>query len=269
MNRRNAYVLGSKGMLGSMVVGYLSNQENWNVHEYYRGSEKNSLSEFLSQIDDNIENVVFNCIGGIPQKSLKLEKLYESNLNIVAQLIRYIGKNIVIVHPSTDCVFSGDKKGAYNINDTEYSLDHYGISKRAAEALLLRRPNTLIIRTSIIGKGTNDKGLLSWVMENTDKKIYGYVNHFWNGLTTLEWIKQALLNVDTVVGSNQQKLVQLGTNESYTKAELIMKISSIFGLNIDVIPMEKEFRSLVLESDYLIKPLDEQLMELKYCLMKE
>jgi dTDP-4-dehydrorhamnose reductase len=269
MNKRNAYVLGSNGMLGSMVVKHLSNQKCWNVHEYYRRSQQNALTEFLSEIDNNSENVVFNCIGGIPQKALKLEKLYDSNLNVVAQLIRYTAKNVIIVHPSTDCVFSGNKKGTYNTNDTEYSLDHYGISKRAAEALLLRRPNTLIIRTSIIGKGANDKGLLSWVMENSNKQINGYINHFWNGLTTLEWIKQALLHVDTVIGSNHQKLVQLGTNESHSKAELIMKISSIFGLKIDVIPLEKEFRSLVLESDYFIKPIDEQLMELKDCLMKE
>ena len=259
---RSAYVLGSKGMLGSMVLSYLSNKKGWLVNQYYRDCGM-SLPSFLGKIDCSNNNFVFNCIGGIPQKVLSTEKLYEANLAVVAIIASQLSKDVRLIHPSSDCVFAGTKRDAYHKYDVDYSLDPYGLSKRAAEALLLQRPNTLIMRASIIGKGLHDKGLFSWILSNRCQQVLGYENHFWNGLTTLEWVKQAIYLIEENDRLGHQGLVQLGTEKSISKAELVKKVSDIFELNIDVVPVEKEFRSLVLESDYLVKPLDDQLKDFK------
>jgi dTDP-4-dehydrorhamnose reductase len=259
---RSAYVLGSKGMLGSAVSSFLNNQKGWTVEHYHRGCGM-SLNSFVESISSSPDNFVFNCIGAIPQKKFTAEQLYEANFAIPAMIASKLAKEVNLIHPSSDCVFSGKMRGTYSKNDTDYSLDSYGLSKRASEALLTQRANSLVIRASIIGKGENDKGLLSWILLNKNKRVPGYENHFWNGLTSFEWIKQVIHLIEIYEGKNYPDLVQLGTEDSLSKAALIQKVSDLFDLNIEVMPVKKEFRSLVLKSDYLVAPLDEQLLDFK------
>jgi dTDP-4-dehydrorhamnose reductase len=89
-----------------------------------------------------------------------------------------------VIHITTDCVFSG-RGGRYDENSLHDCLDDYGKSKSLGE-----NQNLTIIRTSIIGEEkTNKKSLLEWVKSQKNNLIFGYTNHFWNGVTCLEMSK--------------------------------------------------------------------------------
>ena len=259
-DEKTAFVLGSIGMLGSTVRDYLA-LNNWHVIEYNR-SKNGNLIDFLRSINNSEHNYVFNCIGAIPQKTLDPERLYCANLQVVIEIIRNLGPQVRLIQPSTDCVFSGNKKEPYTKNDPDVSLDHYGISKRAAELFVVQRPNSYVIRTSIIGMGHNCKGLLNWILQNENETVDGFIDHYWNGITTLEWCKQAI----SILADSHQcqgQLYQLGTRKSITKANLITLVSDIFNLNITVKPVKRQFRSLILQTDRPVISLDDQLRELK------
>ena len=86
------------------------------------------------------------------------------------------------IHFSTDCVFSGSK-GNYSENDIPDASDIYGRSKLLGE---LNNPNSLTLRTSIIGHELQTTySLLDWFL-NKKKFVKGYKDAIFSGLTALE-----------------------------------------------------------------------------------
>lgn len=259
-DKRTAFVLGSNGMLGTMVTDFFL-AKHWRVIEYNRGTQE-PLEDFIKNIGNSSNNYLFNCIGGIPQKYPSAHELYSANLKVVLEIMQQLGSKVHLIQPSTDCVFSGDKNTAYDKYDFDFAKDDYGMSKRAAELFTLQRPNSYIIRTSIIGLGKNDKGLLSWILKNKNKPVDGFSNHYWNGITTLEWCKQTV-DILSEKKNSKTRIHQLGTQQKISKADLIRLVSKVFDLNITVNSIPQSPRSLILKSDRHIIPLYEQLKEMK------
>tara|TARA_R110002126_G_C10479673_1_gene501784 strand:- start:40 stop:762 length:723 start_codon:yes stop_codon:yes gene_type:complete len=158
-------VLGHKGMLGNAVHKYLLNNSvevkttdlRWPSLEFKR---------FTQQCNCNF---IVNCIGSIPQR--------KNNFDINHDLPIWLETETIskIIHPGTDC---------------EIDSDDYGLSKRRAFEFIESRGNkTKIIKTSIIGHEIESKAsLLEWFLSQSGS-VDGYVNHLWNGNTTLEWSK--------------------------------------------------------------------------------
>jgi dTDP-4-dehydrorhamnose reductase len=87
----------------------------------------------------------------------------------------------------TDCVYSG-KSGKYSEAHRFDAKDIYGKSKILGEKGC---NNTLILRSSIVGRDKRkNNSLLEWVLSQPKSGVIeGYVNHLWNGLTTLHFAK--------------------------------------------------------------------------------
>ena len=119
----------------------------------------------------------------------------------------------------------------------------------------------IIIRTSIIGATKNfaDKGLLSWFVNTKSRNIDGYTNHFWNGITTLEWSKQVN---EMMVSEVNKGLFQIGTEEISSKYKLLEKFKSYFEKEINVNEYECDERiDRTLESDLIVPCIEAQLDE--------
>ena len=85
-------------------------------------------------------------------------------------------------------MFSG-RRGLYSENDEPDSSDLYGLSKLLGE---INSPNSLTIRTSIIGHSINSNhGLIDWFLKQ-NVKINGFRKAIFSGLTTLELSKVIL-----------------------------------------------------------------------------
>lgn len=256
-------LFGSSGMLGGYIYSYFKNTtiEIININYKVTNTNFDLLEQIL--IDNNINDTtcVINCIGLIPQrKSPESDKEYFLVNSIFPQLLWNICKkyNAKMIQPSTDCVFSG-KKGKYIETDVHDETNSYGMSKSLGEPA-----GCTIIRTSIIEKEmSNKKSFLEWVISNNNK-INEFTNHFWNGITCLQYCKI----IEKMIRENifWEGVRHIHSPTAMSKYEMASTISQVFNLNIEIIPTESEEMSdktLLSNFNYFeIPELDVQIRDL-------
>jgi len=235
LDNMNIYVLGSNGMLGSYTLKYLSLK--FNVTSINRdkidasNSTEDSIGNTLKLLKIKSGDVIINCIGSIKPRVLELGDLNAIKVNsifprLLANACETLG--IKLIHPTTDCVYSG-LKGSYNEKDGRDATDVYGMTKALGEP-----NNCTIIRTSIIGEEINQKrSLIEWVKSNKNSEIYGYTNHFWNGITCLEFAK---ICKKIIIGNLYWNGVRHVHSDVYSKYALLELINKNYELGIKIVP---------------------------------
>jgi dTDP-4-dehydrorhamnose reductase len=229
-------ILGHKGMLGHMLVKYLTDQ-NYTIHTInYRFPSKEFKNEILKFNGDYI----INAIGAIPQKT----NLFDINHELPIWLDKYA--NNKIIHAGTDC---------------EIDNDEYGISKRTASDYIKKfSTNTKIIKASIIGPELDSKfSLLEWFL-NSKNEVKGYTKAMWNGITTLEWSKQCL---NLINNWNEYKIENIIESTCLSKYDLLNLIKEIFNKDINIIPEDNIVIDKCLKGNIKSSDIKTQLQELK------
>jgi dTDP-4-dehydrorhamnose reductase len=167
-----------------------------------------------------------------------------------------------LIHISTDCVFSGER-GAYSEGDPPDEFETYGLTKRLGE---VGAPH-LTIRTSLIGRElAGADGLLEWFLSQRGRRVSGYVNAIFSGLTTSALATTLLaLATDHPTMSGLRNVASSPIN----KYDLLERIRSQLGLDIEIIPTPEPRidRSLIddrfrAESGMLKPTWDEMIAEL-------
>jgi len=263
------FVFGSTGMLGKYVTTYLKKhfeiiKISRNIIDISEVKEEELYNKLL-HLNIKKEDVIINCAGTIKPRvdqlgdlnAIKVNSIFPRILSNVANKLK-----VKLIHPTTDCVFSG-RKGMYTENDKYDISDVYGMSKALGEP-----SGCTIIRTSIIGEEVNQgRSLVEWIKSNKNKEVFGFTNHYWNGITCLEFAKIC----KKIIEENLfwEGVVHLYSNV-LNKKELVELISKVYNLNITVISKETEIlcdRSLASKYDYssklVKKTLEDQVKEMK------
>ena len=195
-------VLGSNGMLGSVVTEYLTSLGH-DVFSTSRGITKSQSPRVLEfdvikndfsglKFDENRYDYIINCIGLI--KSLISHTPEDRELAIRVNSLFPIGlhsairdSNTRIIQIGTDCVYSG-AAGNYSEESVLDPVDIYGYSKALGE---FSSKNQMLLRCSIVGREKKSHtSLMDWTLRQPQNStINGYKNHIWNGLTTLTFAK--------------------------------------------------------------------------------
>ena len=259
-------VLGANGMLGYAVSRYFLSKPEYSVlcsarSECLHIPPKKMIDFCLESIQLPKTDYVINCIGLIKQRKSSGDEFFRVNTDFPPRLSKYCSENgIKLIHITTDCVFSG-KKGNYVESDEHDAEDAYGKSKSAGEAIDCMR-----LRTSIIGPEISGKLSLFEFVRNASGNIHGYLNHFWNGVTTLQYAKIC----DQIIKNNfwDNKLYHIFSN-SVSKYELVCKINEICNFNTSILmahAMETIDRTLASQFSFCgsleLPSLDIQLEEL-------
>ncbi len=230
-------IIGSKGMLGSVVLKYLKRCTNNYELIIAKKFEFNKNEEFLESLQ-NAEYVI-NCSGAIPQRApnfkthKELKKYYSINYLIPELLIE---NNFKVINPCTDCVYKGDIELApYSVESKYDSDDFYGQSKAQlyfGDSYKNNRHLIKVIRASIVGPDKFNKSIYSWAlsMVSLSKLIEGYTNHLWNGITTLKWAEICLNIVNEFY--SYPSISVYGTN-TISKYQLIKNILISNNINPD------------------------------------
>lgn len=276
MMEKKVLILGITGMLGSMVYSHLSENlkidtygtarryANFNLNNIYNFSVTDSkqTSNILRNIIDDIEpDFIINCIGVINKhcndrnednitNAINVNSLFPHILNDVCI---NISPKIKIIQIATDCVFNGNK-GRYTEYSKSDAWDIYGKSKWLGEVV---SKYFLNIRCSIIGPEIYNKiNLLEWFLSiKANEEIKGYNNHYWNGITTLQFAKF----IETIIIENNFKYlrnlhhtIHYVPNKKLSKYELLKLFNEIFNKEINI-KKHNCNRSIdrTLESDFL------------------
>jgi dTDP-4-dehydrorhamnose reductase len=249
-------ILGSNGMLGSMLMFVAKKYYDFNVQGLSK-NEFNVLTDNINKLDTytSENDIIINCIGAIPQKQYTEKDYYAINTTFPKQLSQYCkNKKIKLIQISTNCVFSG-KKDNYKEYDIPDAEDIYGKTKFLGESHY-----GLIIRCSIIGPERHTfTGLMEWFLKNNSTTINGYVDSYWNGLTTLELSKiifEKIKNNDI-----RSSLFHYYSDYSLSKYELLSYINTKSNKNITINKIENGIKYYTLSSEY-IKPRKSIILQL-------
>lgn len=266
MSINKLVIFGGNGMLGKYIYTYFKQQNNLQVISLKR-SDYDVLHNNLDALDQlfklhNLDSntVVFNAIGAIPHQSITNNQYYYKINSVFPMLLSYICNkyNTKLIHPTTDCVFSGNQ-GMYNEDSIHDSTDHYGISKSIGENI-----DACIIRTSIIGENTKGISLVEWIKQNQNGNINGYINHYWNGITCLQYAKI----LDYMITNNiyWKGVKHINSPNIISKANLLELINKQYNLNINIHKIESNFCDRSLKSNYSnifnIPTLEQQITQM-------
>jgi dTDP-4-dehydrorhamnose reductase len=226
-------LFGATGMLGGYLQKYLSeyyyleSAPRWAM-DVSRATSKDIDMRFY--LNNNC--IIINAAGMIPQRGdfvesqmIKVNALWPHELALVKQR-----RGCEVINITTDCVFEGAPwtDGLLNENAAHDASNIYGKTKSLGE-----NPNITNIRTSIIGEELrNGVSFLEWAKRNKGKKVNGYINHLWNGVTCLELAKIIHNMIDKNHFWNGVRHVQ--TPYVLSKADMLEQISSVYGLNLEI-----------------------------------
>lgn len=259
-------VFGSTGMLGN-AVNIFFKSKGYQVYSLGR-SEFDILTDPLEKAFQylNQADLVVNCAGVIKPrlKDFSVEEIFAVNAVFVKNIANYCKQNnIPCFHITTDGVFSGTK-GNYSENDFFDSLDLYSHSKLAGETT-----DCMVLRTSIVGEEQGQsRSLLEWARSNKGKEVNGFLNHHWNGVTTL-YLAEIIESIYSE-GAYQKGIFHIHSAKPVNKYELLSLISEIYALGLKVNPVDaSEFCDRTLKSiypisaKYSVKSIPQQLQEMK------
>jgi len=238
---KKVIVLGGSGMLGSMVVDYLSRVPDLGVAATVRTEALAAkCSEQLSDVSWRLFDAdaldlwnalalidghdwVINAIGITKplihdDNAFEVERAIRINSRLPYLIARRAQANGArVLQIATDCVYSGSK-GGYVESDVHDALDVYGKTKSLGE---VRGPHVHHLRCSIIGPEPKEhKFLLDWFLgQPPNASVSGYVNHRWNGVTTLHFARICHgIIADNITGPHLQHVIPSG---EITKCELL------------------------------------------------
>ena len=238
-------ILGADGMIGHKMAQLLNKELGLEIILNSRSNSKilsqlypkckiyeyDFLKDDINNLLDIIEpDLIINAVGITIRRGVEdIKKASVINSFFPHKIDNWVSKfDKKLIHFSTDCVFSGNK-GDYLDNDIPDAEDNYGKSKASGE---VNSKNTLTIRSSMVGREIfNKTELFEWVVSNKNKKINGFENAVYSGVTTL-WMSKTVIKIlkefPDLTG------IYNISSESISKFDLICKINNRFGLNIDI-----------------------------------
>jgi dTDP-4-dehydrorhamnose reductase len=206
--KQKVLVLGGAGMLGSMVADCLSREPELEVTATTRSDElaaacRKRLAGVAWRTFDVSDadapaaaglfgecDWVINCIGIIKplicdDNAAEVERAVRVNSLFPHLLARRTDGRARVLQIATDCVYSG-RKGRYTEADAHDALDVYGKTKSLGEVY---ESHIHHLRCSIIGPEMKEpRSLLEWFLSQPPgASVSGFVNHNWNGVTTLHY----------------------------------------------------------------------------------
>ena len=231
-------VLGGEGMLGHKIFQTLSarypgtkctifgslNDPFYRAIPFFRPEttvervNAMDLPALRQLLEKEKPEYLINCIGIVKQRDEGKMAIPSITINsLLPHLLAEWGMSWGgrLIHFSTDCVFSG-KKGNYSEDDPSDAEDLYGKSKYLGE--VADRPNALTLRTSIIGRElSNFKSLLEWFLAQKGKKVKGFKQVIYSGVTT-NYIAEL---VGKIVGESPRLTRFISRSRSLPSASMI------------------------------------------------
>ena len=241
--KKKVLVLGSTGLIGHQVFNYLKDNSDFHLSNiaYRKKLQKDTIlldardeENFVSYIEKISPNYIVNCIGVLisqakkdPESAIFLNTYLPHRLSRLADEL-----NAKLIHMSTDCVFSGNKKTPYVELDEKDGQDTYAKTKGAGEVVNNKH---LTLRTSVVGPELNPNGeeLFNWFMNQTGS-ISGFTKAIWSGVTTLEIAKAVKWSIDNEITG----LYHVTNNQPISKNDLLKLFKKHTQKEINITPID-------------------------------
>jgi len=249
----NILIVGATGMLGNTMLRFFAEDADTKVYGTVRDAgSKRYFSEKLTSsliVGVDVENhdslvrafaeskpdIVINCVGVVKQLASANDTLQSVPINTLlphrlAALCEATGSRLI--HPSTDCVFSG-KKGNYMEADFPDAYDLYGRSKLLGE---VDYSNAITLRTSIIGHElSGSRSLICWFLAQKGS-TKGFAKAIYSGFPTIELAR--IIKNFVIPRPKMRGLYHVASNP-INKYDLLKLVAKTYGKTIDIRPSDE------------------------------
>jgi len=265
-------VIGSGGLIGHQIFNYLKKSNDYEMFDISKSRKLHKNTILLDARDekklfDKLLEInpkyIINCMGVLINESeADPETAIYLNSYIPHKLAKFLkNMNSKLIHISTDCVFSGDKKVPYTETDEKDGRSIYSKTKSLGEVIDNKH---LTLRTSVVGPELNDNGeeLFHWFMKQSDC-ISGYTKAIWSGITTLELAKTVKLAIDNELTG----LYHVTNNKKISKYDLLKLFQKFTKKNIEIkkvdgIDIDRSFIDTRLLLNYEIPSYEQMIFDM-------
>ena len=193
---KKVVITGSNGLLGQKLVKLFLNKPVYEIHALSRGSnrlshkegytyydidllDKHDLLRTLDKIrpDVIIHTAAMTNVDACEERRQECDRM---NIDVVQNILTYCkGKDIHLVHLSTDFIFDGTKGDVYHEDDIPHPVNHYGLSKWRSEMMINESQIDCAILRTILVYGLVDEhdrsNIVLWVKNSLENKKDIYV----------------------------------------------------------------------------------------------
>ena len=236
-------VTGASGMLGTALVNRLSK-----IHTLFATSRSQGLEG---------ENIEWNCFD-LTDSQLLLKWLNKTKPNVVIHcaaivnvdtceghvdmataihveatqvIVDYLDKNNSrLIYISTDSVFDGEKKDAYNESDLEKPFNVYSKTKLMGESSVQSMSGGLVLRTNIIGWTQEGKmSFAEWVLKGliNNEPLGLFYDVYFSPLTVYD----LSLIIEKIIENPIFGLYHCASSDGISKYEFGVMMAKIFQLS--------------------------------------
>ena len=241
--KKKILVLGATGLIGHQAFNYLDASGQYVMYNFSFRKKLNDNSilvdarneiELITAIRKIKPNYVVNCIGVLVGSA---ERVPENAIFLNAYLPHLLSKlsdsvKFKLIHISTDCVFSGNKKTPYLEYDAKDGRGVYAQTKAIGEVISDRH---LTLRTSVVGPElkTNGEELFHWFM-GQNGSVNGYTASRWSGVSSIELAKA----IESGIRNDITGIHHVTNNNALSKYDLLMLFRKYTGKDISIVPIE-------------------------------
>lgn len=201
-----------------------------------RSADLTSDQGLCALIKEFEPEIIVHCAAQADVDMCEKEPREAERLNVLGtqNLLRNLnGQMTKVIFISTDLVYDG-RKGDYSENDPVNPLNCYGRTKCKAEAEVLKRRGSLVLRTNFFGWNVQDKySLGEWVIHALihKEKIQGFTDCFFSTIYTFELAKI----LDLAIKKDLSGIYNCASSTSISKYQFILEIANRLGLDKNLV----------------------------------
>lgn len=226
-------ILGANGMLGRFFVKFYGKEA---IPVTRKDCDFSNIKQLIRHLDSKNFSTLINCAANIDINYIEQhhEDTFYINCILPNKIATYCKeRSIKFVHISTDHYYK-DKILKHTEKHPITLLNKYAEQKFIAENLIFySNSNSLIARTSIIGtKNFDGKTFLEWIIKTIkeEKIIHGFIDAYTSSIDS----NFLCYLIDKSLSKKLSGVYNYGSNEPYTKYNLIKYIIKILELDCDI-----------------------------------
>lgn len=230
-------VLGSTGMLGQELTRYFSSLGN----DVVGVARNNSDYNFDISNDDKLfecfemekPDIIINTVAIVNLNNCELDKgrAYLVNSRPASIISDYcMKKNIYFIQISTDHYYMGDNDKKHSEIDEICLLNEYARTKYLAELLSLKNPQSLVIRTNIVGfRGWENDTFVEWALNSL--KSQEHINVFEDYYTSSIDIYSFSRIFGDLIKDRPSGIYNISSSEVFSKKDFIFSLADAFNIS--------------------------------------
>ena len=231
-------ILGSTGLLGQALIKECKSR-NLNVIGVARKNADYNLDisndiELVTFFKNNSFDVAINTVAIVNHKICDDNPALAYMVNsrpsaILAGLSKKL--NFKYVYISTDGYFQGDNDKKHDESAAVSFLNEYARTKYVGEQFALSNPDSLVVRTNIVGfKGSDTPTFLEWALNavKNQENITLFNDYFTSSISVAQFSSSLI----DLINKNAKGLYNLASSEVSSKKKFIESMVHVFNLEL-------------------------------------